>query len=233
MTASMPPSDDVVAGSPGDSDEVGDAPTPPNDDGRSDGFPQADEPVDEPDPDEDPTTPDVSERLDEIYEQLRALRTAEEGRHRDAQKEKRTLAQQVDDLRAWQLTESLKPAFQQLVALHADLMNAADAARSEEAAELADDYEHFVGAVERVLDHFDLASVEAAQGGAFDRREHAAVMSKPTTDPAQDQTIARVVRQGFRVLGAERVLIPARVVVLRYQGEDGNAASDTDSESPS
>lgn len=167
---------------------------------------------------------DSSPSTSDVVAELVAARQALEASLTASRDEVRNLKLEAEELRRWQLTQSMKPAFQQLAALHADLLKAADAVREGEHAEMAGDYEHFAEVVVRVMDLFDLESVGAAPGLPFDSSVHAAVMTRKTADEAADQTVARVVRQGFRALGDKRVLLPAKVIVHRY---DPTASGDS------
>ena len=141
-----------------------------------------------------------------------------------SRREVAALRQQVDTLVEGREVTTFKPTILKLVALHADLVGAATSARAGGSPDHADDFDHFVASVEGLLEDLELTSVGAEEGVAFDRGLHHAQQSRLTTVPAEDQTIARVLRQGFRKVGEERVLVPARVVVHRY--EEGAAPED-------
>ena len=53
-------------------------------------------------------------------------------------------------------------------------------------------------------------------GIPFDPAVHEAVTTAPTTDPARDHTVGAVLQSGYKL--GDRLLRPARVQVLTYQG---------------
>ncbi len=63
------------------------------------------------------------------------------------------------------------------------------------------------------------AGVEAINpaGERFDPNLHEALTIQPTDDPEQDEVVATVVLEGYRL--GDRLLRPAQVIVYRYQGE--------------
>ncbi|GAA1485227.1 nucleotide exchange factor GrpE [Brachybacterium fresconis] len=156
------------------------------------------------------------EALRALEDQLGLLREDFSRRAAEYEGTVRALQSTVEELRAQQLTGLMKPVFQRFADLKAEIDAAASRARERSDWNNADEYEFFSGSVDAILDHFDLESVRALAGDPFDRHSHAAVLRKPTDDPELDQTIARVARQGFRVIGGSRVLIPARVVIWSF-----------------
>lgn len=150
-----------------------------------------------------------------LAEEMASLRELFERRASEYEKTIRDLHARVEELQRSQLMGLMKPVFVQFADLHAEMTATAQQARLAGIDGHASDLEYFAGAFERLLAHFDLESVGAAVGSPFDRRVHAAVLTKKTADQAADQTVARVVRQGFKLCGEERVLIPARVVVWK------------------
>lgn len=174
------------------------------------------------------------EALRALEDQLGLLREDFSRRAMEYESSVRALQSTVEELRAQQLTGLMKPVFQQFADLKAEIDAAASRARERSDEHHADDYEFFSGSIDAILDHFDLESVRATVGDLFDRRAHAAVLRKSTDDPELDQTIARVARQGFRVIGESRVLIPARVIIWRYsppQDASTTSASQADDSS--
>src|SRR5699024_7812459 len=79
-----------------------------------------------------------------------------------------------------------------------------------------DDFRYYADAIEDMFSLYDIDSVGATAGGAFDAKMHQAARVIPTDDPALDGTVQRVARQGFIFAGAERVFLPARVSVYRH-----------------
>lgn len=161
-----------------------------------------------------------------VESQIDALRKSFDSRAAAYEDTIRSLQATIEELRGQQLTGMMKPTFQQFADLKAELDAAAQRARDSSDDHHAEEYEFFSGSVDDIMDHFDLESVRATVGDPFDRRAHAAVLRKPTDDPQLDRTIARVARQGFRVIGEPRVLIPARVVIWSFTPpEDGPATA--------
>lgn len=167
-----------------------------------------------------PQAADFADLQGQVVEPLRAdldaVRESLDGRIAAYEETVRTLHAQVEDLQRQQLIGLMKPVFQEFADLQADLQSAEAQARGRGDATYAEEFEHFGQAIDKLMDHFDLESVGAVPGGPFVRRTHMAVLARSTSDPQQDQTIARVVRQGYRVIDEPRALIPARVVVWKY-----------------
>lgn len=159
----------------------------------------------------------LEKALTPLLADVMALRESLDVRVAEYEKTVRTLHGMVEDLQRQQLTGLLKPVFQEFADLQADLQSAEDQARERGDVTYAEEFEHFGQAIEKQMDHFDLESVGAVVGGPFVRRVHMAVLARPTQEPEQDQTIARVVRQGYRIIGETRALIPARVVVWKHE----------------
>lgn len=140
----------------------------------------------------------------------------------------RLLHARVESLQQDQIRALLKPAFERLASLHAQASDIAAGGNAD--TNSADEFAFFATAIEELLDLYDLASVEAAVGARFDAKRHHAARTASTTDPDQDGTIQRVIRQGFAFAGSDRVLLPARVGVFRYAaasaGEPGAAPAD-------
>lgn len=82
--------------------------------------------------------------------------------------------------------------------------------------------------IEAALDVVGAISLEAEPGVAFNSRIHSAVRQVPTTDPAQDKTIAAVSRQGFTFDPAGKPALYARVVVYGYAPETPDVAEPAD-----
>lgn len=160
---------------------------------------------------EGPPLPNQPQGLDE---ELVALKSVFIEYQRRNEQRLDALAGKFEESKRGTLLEFVRPALQPLVNLHAELLKSAKDIVDDHAR--AQDLEYFADSIERALDLLDIVSVDAREEAPFDRREHFAVLTKPTDNPAQDQKIARVIRQGFRLAGHERVLIPARVSVWKY-----------------
>ncbi|WP_244928758.1 nucleotide exchange factor GrpE [Nocardioides sp. W7] len=133
----------------------------------------------------------------------------------------RHLHARVEELQADQVRTLLKPVIQRMAALHAQSGEAAD--RAKEAGESAErDLAYFAVALEDALGLLDIESIGAATGQMFDASRHHAVQVAATDQPELDRTIFRVLRQGFTYSGAERVLLPAQVVIHRHEPVDAS-----------
>jgi len=84
-------------------------------------------------------------------------------------------------------------------------------------AEQSDAQRYVTGLRESLIDILYAEDVEpmGRLGDLFDRHKQQALSTVPTHDPAKDNTVERVVREGF--VSAGRVLRPQSVVVYRYQ----------------
>jgi len=71
----------------------------------------------------------------------------------------------------------------------------------------------------KIWKELEAARVERVDqvGVPFDTAVHEAVMTAPTHDPAQDHTVGAVLQPGYKL--GDRLLRPARVQVLTYQGD--------------
>lgn len=126
----------------------------------------------------------------------------------------RRMQARIEDLQADQVRAMLAPVANELAALHGDLEHVESrdpAAMSVEG--LVKEVVLLRARVESALEHLGMELVPSSAGDVFDRRWHAATRRAPTADPSLDRTIARVLRHGFAIVGAERATVPARVVV--------------------
>ncbi|RKQ36787.1 nucleotide exchange factor GrpE [Kocuria tytonis] len=164
-----------------------------------------------------------------VLSEVRALRASLDTRVAEYERTIRSLHETVENLQRQQLTGVMKPVFQQFADLQAELQSAGFQAGGRGDQQYAEEFDYFATVIEGLLDHFDLESVEATAGSHFDSKLHMAVQARPTDDAQQDRTIARVLRQGYRVIGEARVLIPARVVILKYAPPAAEAAETPDS----
>ena len=71
----------------------------------------------------------------------------------------------------------------------------------------------------KVLKQLEAAGVERVDGVGvpFNPAVHEAVTTAPTSDPARDHTVGAVLQPGYKM--GERLVRPARVQVLTYQGD--------------
>ena len=166
--------------------------------------------------------------------ELRQLRRAVEGFHDRSQAQEDVIGRmqaRIEELQADQVRALLGPVATQLATLHGEL---SEFAGRDPAATTAEQVLKEVGLllprVEAGLESLGMETVDAAPGVPFDRRRHTATRRVPTIDPALDQTVATVVRQGFAAEGAARAAVMARVSVYEYAPAAG--APDGDRPSP-
>lgn len=180
---------------------------------------EADEPEHLPDFSED-TVPteggDTEEPLVRLLQEVTALRESFDERSHALEAMNRTLLASVEDLQRQQLINLIKPVLGQFIELHAELTKYAATAQDEGHAAYAEDFTAAASSVEEILSGFDLVSVEAKVSDPFERGTHAAVLTKKTSNADDDLRLAKVVRQGFRFVGEDRVHMPARVVVWKF-----------------
>ncbi|MFJ2621485.1 nucleotide exchange factor GrpE [Glutamicibacter sp. NPDC087344] len=128
----------------------------------------------------------------------------------------RVMHAQIEKLQQDQVRVLLKPAFERLTALHAQANDIVDQKQADDP-DAAGDFRFFAESIEDILGLYDLESVSAAVGMPFDPKKHQASRAIKTDDVALDATLQKVIRQGFGFAAADRVLLPARVSVYRYQ----------------
>ncbi len=136
----------------------------------------------------------------------------------------RQLHSRVEELQQDQVRVLLKPIFERLATLHAQANDIA-AQRLNDSPDVAGDFLFFANSIEEALALYDLDSIQAEAGMPFDAKQQQAVRVVKTDQQDLDGTLQRVVRQGFIFASAERVLLPARVAVFRYEepNETGQA----------
>lgn len=127
------------------------------------------------------------------------------------------MQQRLEELQGDQVRALLRPVYEQLAALHADITAVAERElRLTNDARLGKELAFLTNRVETAFESLGLVSVEAEAGTVFDSRLHAAVRSKPTPDAELDKSIAEVRRQGFVTPGTAKTELHARVVVYSF-----------------
>ena len=71
--------------------------------------------------------------------------------------------------------------------------------------------------LDAVLGQLGFVALETAVGSSFDPRRHRALKRVPTSDPAQDKVITRVIRDGYLSASTGRILLFADVEVSRHR----------------
>lgn len=101
-------------------------------------------------------------------------------------------------LRAGEREQALVPVFRDLIALHDALDGLATRHAAEGAAVAAADIARVQESVVDLLARYDVESYTADVNAAFVAKEHRAVKTLETSDPAQHLTVVAVHRVGFR-----------------------------------
>lgn len=163
--------------------------------------------------------PAVSEPWLEIIERLSALEAKEEDHHRRASHRESVIDQlhsQNQELLAGMRRGALEPVVSDLIRLYDGLSRESarlaglDAATAELVASFAAD-------VELVLDRCGIDPVRADAGDAFTVGDHSALSARPTDDPAKHNTVAEVVRLGFRDRESGRIRRPVQAHFFRHE----------------
>lgn len=130
----------------------------------------------------------------------------------------RKMHRRIEELQEDQVRTLLKPVFERLAGLHAQADEGTEQARlgTLDQNNTLRTLEQFKDSIEDLLSMLDVESVEATIGGLVDRKKHYAVKTKKTGDKSLDKTIYKIVRQGFTFAGADRVMLPARVIAYKY-----------------
>lgn len=123
------------------------------------------------------------------------------------------VAEQLQNFRDESARTFLQPMFKEMVGIYSDLLQSADYACEND----AEAFRGYADHISYLLNALDLEVIPTDEETAFNARSHASVQKKSTDDKALDSTIARVVRHGLRVVGADRALVPARVAVFKYK----------------
>lgn len=185
--------------------------------------------IDPPAP-EVPTTPEIPEpsvtspgNSEVVSSALARIVEAVDGFHTRAERYEsiiRQMQSRIEDLQGDQVRQLLAPLIQRFAALHTEAGEARDRAQERNDQAAFKDFGFFVSEIEEGLAMLDVESIDVAVGDAFEPAKHAARRSVPTSDPALDKTVAKVLRQGFTYVGAPRVFMPAQVTVHRYSAPE-------------
>jgi molecular chaperone GrpE (heat shock protein) len=164
------------------------------------------------------------ERSRTVIERIEASLAAFHQRASEYEATNRLLHARVEELQQDQVRSLLKPVFERLASLNAQATEAAHSSRDTDVG-TADEFEFFATSIDELLALYDIDSVAAAVGQPFDSKLHHAGRIKSTDDPARDGMVQRIHRQGYRLAGSDRVLLPARVGVYRYTGNEAASQS--------
>lgn len=139
----------------------------------------------------------------------------------------RLMQQRVTELQGDQVQALLRPVLRRFAGLHAQAADARDGA-AERGEKAVNDFSYFMIAIEEALEMIDLESVGAQAGGPFSPDTQHASSAVATGDPTLARTIQRVVSQGFKYADSDRAVVPAQVVVYRYDEKLGEVPAPTE-----
>lgn len=159
----------------------------------------------------------ITERLDSIDNALKDA--AAQLRSRDGLIEE--LTSSLDAARREQTVGLLTPLAKKLVDISAKASDAASKDYSELPPErlhsqVQSEFDYLAELLGDALELIGFIDIEAREGDAFDARRHIGVDRIPTTDPAADKTIAKVLRPGYKYEHSRKAEFPARVSVYAY-----------------
>lgn len=121
---------------------------------------------------------------------------------------------EVERLRVGERNLALRPITTDLQRLRTDLLRQAEELPADiDRAQFTDLLESFALSVEQTLERCGIVPIRPEPGAEFATRQHRAVKTLSTTDPAQDRKIAEVRADGYLDTATDRVTDPARVVV--------------------
>lgn len=171
----------------------------------------------EPEPEPEPPAPDPFDELraalERLHEETRAYHTRAEARERVIDQ----LHAEVERLRLGEQSVLLRPVVADLQHLRGDLLRQAETLppdiTRDQAARLL---ESFALTVELALERCGSEPVRPTVGEPFSPREHRAVGVIDAQRPDQDGTVGAVVAEGYRDTTTDRVVVPAKVQVLRW-----------------
>lgn len=172
---------------------------------------------------------ELAESVGELAEQVRA-------HHARAQARERVIDQlhlEVERLRVGEQGLLLRPVVTDLQRLRADLLHQARTLSpridQEQAAALL---ESFALSVELALERCGSLPIRPSVGAEFSAREHRAVKLVAASSPAEDDTVAVVVADGYLDASTGRVTVPARVHVRRWTPPDESPTAEPPTEEP-
>jgi len=169
----------------------------------------------------EPGVSTIGDSIREIEKRIAALEETVTRRLREDETKEQMFNALYDELqqhRQGMLRSANKRLILALLILHDNLRAALDSAHGEVRAELQFAMDELLG----VLYSEEVEPVAVAVGDEFNGREHRALGRVPTTNQAEDKTVDRLGRTGFR--WADQILRPAEVYVRRLQPADASRA---------
>lgn len=187
----------------------------PAEDASETADPRAVEPIEAPEPALEGTNQlaELRAAVSELAEQERAHHAHAEARERMID----NLHAEAERLRVGEQGLLLRPVVTDLQHLRRDLLHQARTLPAEMSRQqVAELLESFALSVELALERCGSVPVRPVLGEPFSPREHRAVGLLPAEHPDQDQTVGAVLADGYRDTTTERVTVPAKVAVLRW-----------------
>lgn len=158
---------------------------------------------------------EVSSSAEELAAMARALERFH-GRAEQYESIIRRMQNRIEELQSDQIRELLKPVIIKLASLHTEATEASNRATEREEDLAQKDFDYYIREIEEALSLLNIESIDASPLDEFVAAKHAARRRIATEDPSLDRKVAKVLRQGFTFVGAERVFLPAMVNVYRY-----------------
>lgn len=164
----------------------------------------------------DPVT-ELTATISELTAEVRRYQERAAARERIIDK----LHAEVEQLRAGEQNLLLRPVTTDLQNLRRDLLHQArtlsDGLSQRQVADLL---ESFALSAELALERCGSVPIRPDPGTEFSAREHRAVKTVPAGSPQQNERIAAVVSDGYLDVANERVTVPARVHLYRWDASE-------------
>ncbi len=174
----------------------------------------------------------AEDRLAELRAAIAELAGQERDHHARAQARERVidnLHAEVQRLRVGEQGLLLRPVITDLQHLRGDLLHQARTLPEKmDRQQVAELLESFALSAELALERCGSVPVRPALGAPFSAREHRAVGVLPAERPEQDQTVGAVLADGYRDTATDRVTVPAKVQVLRWNPTPQDTSTTTD-----
>lgn len=167
---------------------------------------------------------ELASRMDRLTTFLEEVNKISQDRERIIDR----LHQENQQLRVGEIQQVVAPLLRDLVRLYDDLNQTARAYATHPEVKIesvSKDIECFRDAVSDILYRQGIELYKVDEGTPFNPKEHKALGVVPTFDHAQDRTIARVIREGFRT--ESRIVRILEAEVYRLNKMEGSQASDT------
>lgn len=156
----------------------------------------------------------LADTVSRLAEEIHAYHARAEARERVIDQ----LHAEIDRLRTGEQGLLLRPVITDLQKLRGELIRQAGALPAELGKEqVAELLESFALSVETALERCGCTAVRPEVGAEFSAREHRAVKLVPAPSPAEDETIAEVVADGYLDTRTNRIAVPAKVHVRRWR----------------